>query len=223
MACCYKQGRNTRLSLSFIAEVVIICTLSHDVIWTGRFWPCIMASSMFSDEYRWSNYLRCIAILFLGRLQFPCIQTWWEIEWWWNRVNRQRLAIERTWEYKRIYSTMLGLENEYWYVLRKQIAYLFGLKTLLWTYSDPDASNTWLRQKKILYQDVRITKFEIFFDFFEGEEWIINSTMTFNFINDHRPMGCLCWRNWFSCFQHRVPYVSRRVVWDYGDIFIILW
>ena len=89
---------------------------------------------------------------------------------------------------------------------------IYSALKLLRTYSDPDASNTWLRQKKILYQDVRITKFEIFFDFFEGEEWIINSTMTFNFINDHRPMGCLCWRNWFSCFQHRVPYVSRRVV-----------
>ena len=93
---------------------------------------------------------------------------------------------------------------------RKSDDSLVQTVNILSIFLDPDASNTWLREKKIIYQDVRITKFEIFFDFFEGEEWIINSTMTFNFINDHRPMGCLCWRNWFSYFQRCKPRKTLR-------------
>ena len=63
---------------------------------------------------------------------------------------------------------------------------------------DPDASKIWLRNRKTVYDDDRVTKNEIFFDYFEGEEWIIKKRRVYNFLNESQPIGCIVWRKVYT-------------------------
>lgn len=47
-----------------------------------------------------------------------------------------------------------------------------------------------------------MTKYEIFFDYFEGEEWVINRGLAYDFINGDKPSGCLVWRFVMSFYDH---------------------
>jgi len=58
---------------------------------------------------------------------------------------------------------------------------------------DPDAGKTWLRKKTKVFDDGTVAKYEIFFDYFEGEEWVINRRLAYDFINGDKPSGCLVW------------------------------
>ena len=64
----------------------------------------------------------------------------------------------------------------------------------MWTPKDPDAGKTWLRKKSKVFDNGTIQKYEIFFDYFEGEEWLIQRRLSHNFINGEKPCGCIVWR-----------------------------